>query len=517
MILERKGIERRQNRILAFVSAILWFWLAHGYRFANNLFSHDGLLGIWQDDYAWEISLGRFLHPVLLFIRGGISSPWLISMGTMIWFALSVYLVVDILDLERIAHIIVVAGIMVCNITVIATNTVYIQWTDMYTFSLFLAVFGVWCVKKNTKWFWAVGLCSLVASMGIYQAYICVAITLFMILMLDELRKEQKFADTAAKALLYMGTLILAALLYYLAWQVFMKVLHIPAADTYNGLTDLGDYSQTSFLSILVLTYQKVFLYFWNPEVFATMIFRGISLSIVWKYALRIANILVIGRLIYDIAVRNRRVKILSWQSLLQLVLLLLLPAGMNFVCVLSKGMEHTLMVYAFIFVYIMVLREEEKMAKPKKFDFGGSGIMMLCVLGFIWTGVVLANQVYLKKSLQDTAMESLMTRIMTQVESTEGYEPGITPVAFSGSFENSPYIPNLPGFENVSTMGMGKTVLTYLGTDYAFIKYKMNVEFNGTRVYATDPQVQAMPCYPEEGSIAYIDDVLVVKIADRN
>lgn len=40
---------------------------------ANNLFSHDSLLEIFQDDSAWQIALGRWAHPFLIFLRGGLT------------------------------------------------------------------------------------------------------------------------------------------------------------------------------------------------------------------------------------------------------------------------------------------------------------------------------------------------------------------------------------------------------------------------------------------------------------
>jgi hypothetical protein len=87
--------------------------------------------------------------------------------------------------------------------------------------------------------------------------------------------------------------------------------------------------------------------------------------------------------------------------------------------------------------------------------------------------------------------------------------------VAFSGSFENSPYIQELYGFEDILPYGMGKTSLTYIGTEQAFLKYELNVLINTTSISAEDDEVQKMPTYPLEGSVGYVGDVLVVKISD--
>jgi hypothetical protein len=96
-----------------------------------------------------------------------------------------------------------------------------------------------------------------------------------------------------------------------------------------------------------------------------------------------------------------------------------------------------------------------------------------------------------------------------------DGYEPGVTPVAFSGSFENSPYIQELYGFEDILPYGMGKTVLTYSGTEQAFLKYELNVLINQTSISAEDEEVAGMSTYPLKGSIGYVGDVLVVKLSE--
>ena len=42
-----------------------------------------------------------------------------------------------------------------------------------------------------------------------------------------------------------------------------------------------------------------------------------------------------------------------------------------------------------------------------------------------------------------------------------------------------------------------------------------MNGDMNLTDIDVNDERVKAMPYFPKEGSVGYIDDTLVVKIAD--
>lgn len=67
--------------------------------------------------------------------------------------------------------------------------------------------------------------------------------------------------------------------------------------------------------------------------------------------------------------------------------------------------------------------------------------ICLLTLVGIVlWSKVVFASQVYLKRDLQDAQAKSMLTRIVYEIEKTDGYEAGVTPVAFCGTFENTSY-----------------------------------------------------------------------------
>lgn len=532
---------RYLTREIAFTvgATVIWYLFAHGYRFANNIYSHDALLDICQNDSAWQIALGRFVQPVLLFLRGGLCSSWLISFCALVWICLGNCLLVHLLKIKHLIAVVIITGVMVCNPTLISANAAFLPWVDFYGLALFLSIFGIWLCKRGG---WRCSICgvvSLMLSMGIYQAYICVSIVLVMILLLQAAQENEDRKAVLKRAACYGGALLLSAILYFLAWKIFLSVFDIWTADTYNGMASLGDYSEVSLLSLLGMVYGQVFQYFWNPDTFVTMMFKGVSLSIVWKYLLRCVNIVVAAGLIWNVAAINLKRKTKLWQRWFQAGILLLLPAGMNFVCIMSKSVAHTLMVYAFTLLYVLAaamaeagclqeadgLQKAGSLQKAGGFD-GKDGfrrispgwrrmLVWLPVLCVIWSNVVYANQVYLKKELQERAMTSLMTRIVAEIEGTEGYVPGVTPVAFSGSFENSPYLQQLEGFEELLPYGMGRTTLTYSGTDYAFLKFEVSVLMNYTRIEAANPEVMDMPTYPSPGSIGYVGDILVIKISE--
>lgn len=544
----QKHFETKSKLFLyTFAVTAVFYILAGGYRFFNTMYSGDSLLMIYQNDAAWQIAIGRFLQPFIVMFRGGMVSPFLISVLAMIWTGLSAFFLVDYLRIRHPFYVALTGAVMVCNITVVAGNATFLPTVDCFAMALFFAVLSVWLIRKERIPYLLLGGLSLFVSLGIYQAYLSVAVTLVMLHFLLKLTKNPTLKDTAKNLLRYILSFLVAAFLYYLVWKLFQKAFGIWTSDSYNGLSSVGDYSDTGILALLGTTYRFVFNYFAYPETFITMAFRGISLSIVWVYLIRLCNLVIFAWILIRFIRQNRKNKTGLWQTLCQIFILLILPMGVNFVCLISKGMVHSLMMYAFCLFYILAVKLADDSATYSAVDCAAASvidsgddsaadsvttpkiqtnkaakklpvsrfILSATIILILWSNIVYANQVYLKKDLQDSAAHSLMTRILHDIEAAEGYVPGVTPVAFSGSFEDSPYVGDIEAFSAILPYGMGKTSLLYEGTEEAYLTYILNANINFAEISKEDEAVTEMPLYPTEGSIAYVDSILVIKISN--
>lgn len=513
---------KKQLFILSVVFTTFFYLIGHSYRFFSPMLSGDSLLMVYQSDSAWEISLGRFVQPLLIFFRGGIITPYLVSVLAILWISLSVYFLADYLKIKKVISVAFTALIMSCNICILGINTAFVHFIDFYTLALFLAVLGTWLLGREKIIFTILGIFSLSVSMGIYQSYVCVGIGMVMLYFLFYIPKSDSFKTVCVKIVKYVLSFAMAAILYLVLWKVMQSVFNVWTADTYNGMASLGDYSENSLWDVLLKTYSNVFYHFWNPETFTVISFRGIPMRIVWVWMIRCCNVALVLVLILTLVYENIKNKTALWKKLLQILVFIMLPFGINFVCILSKGMEHALMIYAFTLVYIAGIKAVERFA-PKRNDEGENrviycvpwAVVMLSIVVVFWANIVYFNQVYMKKSMQESASQTLMNRIVHDIESMEGYVAGETPVAFWGSFERTDYIKHIENFEDVMTYGMGKTSFSYEGTEYAYLKYMMNVNMNLTRTYGDVETVINMPTYPSKGSIAYVDGIIVVKISE--
>lgn len=533
-------MERERGRMSAQTAFILastvFFSLAvHGYRFVNSMFSHDSLLMIVQQDAAWQVALGRFFEPVLVFLRGDLCAPWLLCLLQMGWFAVSVLLLAELFKIRDRFMLLAVAGVVVSSEAFIAINASYLPCTDMYAFALFAALFGVWCIEKRKILYTLLGIAFMVASLSTYQAFISVAIASMLLLGVLRLCDFETSLGDALKRLLYYGIVLLCtAGIYYGVWQLVRRVLGIWEADTYNGMAALGEFGAGELFFSVATAYKNVFAYFASPDVMSNIVFRGMELAAVWRYVLMFVNLVVTVMILVGLFLLCRRQgeekRPKGWQTavryLLVLLCLLLFPLACNFVCVMSKGMEHTLMMFGPTMLYVFGAAVAEKAGESEKkarlegrmrlFDGRAAARAMALLLGaVVWVHFIYANQIYFKKAQQEKAAYSLLTRIVADVEEVPGYEPGVTPVAISGTFESAPHLVELPGFETIKPYSMGKTSLTYPGTDYAMIDYYLGIDIYLTRVDGKDPGVQRMPVYPAAGSVAMVDGVVVVKISE--
>ncbi|MBP5153088.1 MAG: glucosyltransferase domain-containing protein [Lachnospiraceae bacterium] len=518
--------EQKRSGLLASLFGGAVYILTNGYRFFQTSFAGDALLMVYQNDAAWQIALGRFMQPFLILVRGSIAAPFLISVLALCWLMGSIFLVTDLLKIKSKAALIMTGAVMASGPTFICANASYLPWVDLYCLSLFLSVLGAWlfCKKKYIPTLF--GALAIAVSVGIYQSYVCVAIGLLMIRFILDTLDGVKLKDRFLNGLKWLSGFAIGAAVYLAVWKYLQHARNIWTANTYNGLANIGDYSGLSLFEVIAITYGNVLESITKPLTYVTISFSGRNLSVYIGTILAVLGIIGVILTLVILVIANIKRKTGVWDLILQCVLILLYPFGINVVCFLARGMEHPLMSYALVLVPVfeiictdLAFSDTKDLPDKKKVTaliprIGGIVIMISLTLS-VWSSCVYGNQTSLKVTLQEKSVDSLMTRIISRIETTEGYIPGVTQVAFSGNFESNPHLTELTDFTGIDIYGVRKTTLSYPGTDYAYLKYFEQTDLNLTRVPDDDERLKNKPCYPEQGSLFFIDDVLIVKISD--
>ena len=132
-------------------------------------------------------------------------------------------------------------------------------------------------------------------------------------------------------------------------------------------------------------------------------------------------------------------------------------------------------------------------------------------------------NAVYTEAQFAQTRSQAYFSGIVTQVKSTPGYTAN-SHVAFVGNpvSATNAVFRRIDGFAQISIFP-----LTYSGNPFCFSYHGWQeyislwcgfdpIYEDGAK-YAELPEIQAMPDYPDNGSIKMINDVVVVKLNDEN
>lgn len=513
----RDKFERNKKWLFyALVAVFLWGIVAHGYCFLSSNFSHDSLSEFNGADGSnvWKIRLGRFVVPLYKAVfRTDLTLPWIAGLLSLVWIGLAVFLVIRMFRVESRNLIFLIAGIFTVNITVSATAATYMHDYDGDMFAMLCAVIAVY-FWKNVRWGSVVGAAFVAMALGIYQSYISVTIVLVMFVCIFELLDGANFKNILIKGLKAVGMLILGGILYYIVLQIVLAATGLTlSSGDYNSLDKALELTPRYAVSLVIQAYVDCIRRLLNViSPYPAALVRGAT----FVMAVAAAGILVAG-------LRSKCMGCL--EKLLCIVLIVLLPLGMNITFVLTMGIVHDLMVYAVWLFYLFVLLLADWAVKKFALRKPGRYLQpacMLLVLLLMYGNVQTANAIYLKKDMEQEAYLSLMTRVLYRMEEVEGYEPGVTPVVFVGTLDQLNDV--ISGFEDYRGItGISQSAVAGTQEDYRVRTYFQYVLGNPANIAGNptwsqmqaDPTVAQMPCYPEEGSVALVDGVLIVKLGE--
>lgn len=502
----RQFLDNDSSRLFtACIAVFLWGLLAHAYGFLHLSLSHDALneFFVTKGEMQYKVTLGRFMMPLYQYVfHGQLSLPWLSGVLSLCWLSVSVWLTTYIFHIKDKLCIILIAGVFTVNISVTALAATYIHDYDTNIFAVMLAVCAAFFWNRGGKAAW---LCVplLVMVLGCYQSMLSVMIALVMFVSVLSLLQGKKASGVVLKGLLAIGMMLAAGILYLLAVRLSCRIAKVELANSSNSLLNLfrskGGLSQQLELVRLAYTFliNRFFRSLRRPEEMGLL---HILLALPAAVAL-IHSVLKKGLPIVN--------------KLLILVLIVLLPLGMNISCVAS-GMVHDLMLFAAWLIYLFVLlivRWFASSSKAKKLTGLCGMITVLSLVLILFADVQTANAAYLKKDIESRSTLSIMNTVSSDIGRTDGYTPGTTGVVFVGM----PRVSGSELFSNLSAItGLGGSLsVTYNGTLYSYIQVVLQTPILHARESIPQEFIDQMPAYPEAGYIQWYEDVLVVKLSD--
>lgn len=508
-------MSRQTKRAMLYTLAFLL--IMHGFRFVSLGFSHDALAFAAPTDFEWKVSLGRYMQPVYWKLRGYVAAPYLVGLMTWLWLGISVVLVLRMTRVTGNLATLLVAGVMTSSQAIISANTGFIHETDTFMLALLLAV-GAAYLCQSTRCVWlAASPLLLAASAGLYQSFIQAYIALVMIVALLDLLRGGRLLPVVlrcAKCALALG---MGMALYLAGYRLALALTGIEASNSHNGLMHMADYGEATFAQMLVQTYVQPFGFLRDLQSRNAAVVR---------LAQGCVLLLALGA---TVAVMIKK-RLRPLETAAVLVILLLLPLGINCIFMIYRGGYHELMLYSYCLVNVYAVAVTEQALSLQWPEGAGTArlpvrrgaamALPLLLALILFDKTVFANQLYLKKELEIDSTLSVMTRVIDRLEQTEGYAVGETPVAFVGSLDASQINRDKPAFAYMKRFNGSEEnyAITFGDTYWMYLRDVLGypiVQAEDAERIVRQEAVAAMPSFPEKGSVALVDGVAVVKLSD--
>lgn len=391
-----------------------------------------------------------------------------------------------------------------------AFSTLMFRYTSVYYgIGILLAVMAAWVFERH-RLGWLFSALLTACSLGIYQAYVPITISIFVLRLLQQTLS----GGTDVKALILRGLRCCGALLLGLVFYfLFLKVslaLYGTNLSGYQGVDQMGKLTLTELLHQIKLAY---YMFLKTP-------FRDFW-GLVNTPLLKVLYLLlqcVSGGMILWLLCRYVR----SWLlALAACALCLVFPAAAGFVMIMCPQSDvYTLMMYAYVLVpctplvLLTCFPESGEGTRRQWLRRGLGGVLALMIFSYGYQ----TNVNYTAMYYTARQMENYMSSLITQVRMTDGFNTR-KKWAFLGKIED-PLLRDYWRFEVVyggaeNTEGLLKRpswdgwMQHYCGYMPPLASEEEIAALAGTE------EVRQMPCWPDAGSIRVIGDAVVIKFAD--
>lgn len=481
------------NRV-PFLTALLTGLGAHMFMFTNKLVNHDDIEALFYKGATvtsgrWGLELSKLLLP-------NWSMPWIYGLLTLLLIAVSVCIMLRVLEIRGWLSQLLLAAAVVSFPSL--TGTYCFMFTSAaYGLAFFLAVLCVLLYQKGGLRNAALAALSLVLCLSIYQAYIAITASLFVLLMIKGCLEKEKSVRRIVLYGLKALAMMAAALAVYFA--VTLLVFSLTGSEFNTYVIDNVN-SKESLPGRVRMAYESF------RDIFT---FRNYSL--ISSEIARYAHLILLGLTLVGFVLAGRGSRPLRWGLLA--VLVLLLPLSINCMYLLmSPRSIHTLVLYSFVCVYFLTALVLEKLpARPGLLARDLTALLM-CVI--IASNVYFANMTYLKMHLQYENANAFYVSLIAQIKETEGFDEN-SRVAIIGQQDNLLYpFPEMstegllgPSQDLVNIYSRESFFRRYLGFDVSFASQEEAEALSRTAEF------EQMAEYPYNGSLRKIGDYIVVKL----
>lgn len=481
--------------------------------------------GLWMDSFFiasfWELSLGRWLWPLMDALRFGVQTDPINSLLTLALVTLSFVLVRKLFAAEDslLTYLLGMAFVASASVSI---QLSYRFMSPIFGLALFLSVaaaYGVIRIKNDIRaaaW----GTVCLALSLGLYQANLgcfCVILLVYFLLLLFQQADRRLVHAYIGRSL---GSAAAGMGLYYLILKLILLATGWQLSE-YNGAADVSPLHILKQLPVGIARAYQIFGAYFFRNQYRNNILQAVGFFVLVVLLIGIGLLARLGRVVQS---RNLEYALFSAAALA------VLPAACNIMLLITSSAVWRLQMAGaldlFLPLCILLLdatRREKPQAKRWRAIMAG-GVTLLAFL-------IVYGNVYMRAVDQEAmsegrkALKTMSDRIADDLIDF-GYFDGEEqlPVVFVGRPSSNPTFVMREYYLYANTYAeMGRF---WGGADVARQAWKsvfqnitpINLTYGWVDryldVYAESETAQ-MPNYPQEGYIRQIGDTVVVKISD--
>jgi len=360
--------------------------------------------------------------------------------------------------------------------------------------------------------------------MGIYQAYLCLALGILVTgLFLDMLEESSKASLVFRKGIKAFVVACVSVVVY----TVISRMIY-PQLDAYNGLDQMGKLDLIRLPRLILRSYK------WVAEYFILKPFSFISGA---AWVLNVVSCLLTAALVIAFFIKKKFYRNV-WTALFYALLTMMVPLAMGSIIIMAPDASVSMLMlyqYHILYVFLAALLEKSQDTETGLFISAHGKLKSGKLLAYLITAVLLlvgyqnfivTNQAYFRMGIAYERAYAYYNRIMMRIEATEGYIPG-QPFALIGEYGLSE-TPDLLGsysldgekFDDLSGVAKETGLLTS-GVRHNFMKTYIGVEMPDINEEAIEQiketeEYKNMPSYPAEGCVKQIEGIWIIKACEE-
>ncbi len=491
----------KDRKVIFFVTFIVGL-LVHFELYSKELLAYDGY---WHYGSflakGWEISLGRFLIPFTDLFRGSIVVSILTTVLSLIAISFASIYLNETLNIKK-GYLKVLVSILLVVTPTISLTLMYPYTATGYSMALLFSILSIYFLSKpkNIKNILLTIIC-ITATLGFYQAYLCVITVLFLMVYIFKIIENHKVSFK--NFFIDLGIILLGMIIYYICLNIIVTILNLTISDYSNGSSILSLDTIKNIFTSIKNTYITFYNFYFTDNIFNNLgWYRQILNSVL--FVMIFINFITI-------IIQNKIYKNIG-KLIILCIMILIFPIFACSIELIAQSRNINLLMASALYLPIVVLLKQMEVLKFTKLN------NIFCIFSFLicsillWTYILSNNATYVATNLYNKQMYSVGNNIVEKLQENDEITDD-TPIAIVGklnfSIQNDELL-NLTNFDvsdvNMWTwqiflqdnLGLGRNICTF--DDVSFLYQSQ--------------EFLDMPIYPDENCIKVIDGIAVVKLS---